>query len=186
MRTYELILVFDSGLEIEQIETELKKIQEIITRDKGLIRVWERWGKRRLAYEIRRRQYGYYSLVVFDVEAELVRELERTIRLTSSILRHLITIGDASRVPEVDEESVTTLGAARTGSGEDESESADEQSSSKDSKDSESTDKTASDEASKPDETKESDEAQATSEESQDEDSDAEAPAKDKKTEDVA
>jgi small subunit ribosomal protein S6 len=175
MRTYELVLVFDSGLEIEQIESELKKIQEIITRESGQIRVWERWGKRRLAYEIRRRQYGYYSLVVFDVEAKLVRELERNIRLTTSILRHLITIVDPSRVPEVDEESVTTLGAARTGApGETAEEGAAVPAVVGSATDEEAI------------ESSEVSDAEAPEAESPVEDSDEDAPAKDKKTEDVA
>jgi small subunit ribosomal protein S6 len=115
MRTYELIIVFDSSVEIEQIESDLKRFQEIMTRDKGLVRLWERWGKQRLAYEIRRRQYGYYTLVVFDTDPSFVAELDRLIRLTPTILRHLITVVDPVRVPEIDEESVKTLGAARPG-----------------------------------------------------------------------
>jgi len=111
MRTYELIVVFDSSLEIEQIESELRKLQNLITRGEGLVRKWERWGKRRLAYEIRRRQYGYYVLVVFDVEAALVAELNRVIRLSPTVMRHLVTVVDPPRVPEIDEESVRSLGA---------------------------------------------------------------------------
>jgi small subunit ribosomal protein S6 len=115
MRTYELVLVFDSGLEVEQIETDLKRFKEIMTSEGGFIRVWERWGKQRLAYEIRRRQYGYYTLVIFDTAPSVINELERIIRLTPTILRHLITVVDPSRAPEIDQESVETLGAARPG-----------------------------------------------------------------------
>jgi small subunit ribosomal protein S6 len=115
MRTYELIIVFDSSVEIEQIESDLKRFQEIMIRENGFVRLWERWGKQRLAYEIRRRQYGYYTLVVFDTDPSLISELDRLIRLTPTILRHLITVVDPVRVPEIDEESVKTLGAARPG-----------------------------------------------------------------------
>ena len=115
MRTYELVLVFDSGLEVEQIETDLKRFKDIMTTEGGFIRVWERWGKQRLAYEIRRRQYGYYTLVIFDTAPSVINELERIIRLTPTILRHLITVVDPSRAPEIDQESVETLGAARPG-----------------------------------------------------------------------
>ncbi|MBU0691283.1 30S ribosomal protein S6 [bacterium] len=115
MRTYELVLVFDSSLEIEQIETDLKRFKDIMTSESGFIRVWERWGKQRLAYEIRRRQYGYYTLVIFDTAPSVIAELERIIRLTPTILRYLITVVDPIRAPEIDEESVETLGAARPG-----------------------------------------------------------------------
>ncbi len=110
MRTYELVLVFDPALEVEQIETDLQKWNEFITQN-GLPRRWERWGKRRLAYELKGRQYGYYVLAVFDLNNERAAELERSVRLNMSVVRHLITMVDPSRVPEVDEESVRNLGA---------------------------------------------------------------------------
>lgn len=111
MRTYELVLVFDPALEMEQIDQDLRKLSELIAAD-GAIRLWERWGKRRLAYEVAGRQYGYYVLSVFDSNPAAVAELDRAIRLNTSIIRHLITVLDAKRVPETDQESVRTLGAA--------------------------------------------------------------------------
>ncbi len=111
MRSYELVLVFDPGLEVEVIETDLRKLTEMIAAN-GLMRRWERWGKRRLSYEIRGRQYGYYVLAVFDTEAAMVAELDRTVRINSSVIRHLITLVEPKRVPETDLESIRTLGAA--------------------------------------------------------------------------
>ena len=111
MRTYELVLVFDPALEMEQIDQDLRRLSELISAA-GAIRLWERWGKRRLAYEIAGRQYGYYVLSVFDSNTLAVAELDRSIRLNTAIVRHLLTVVDAKRVPETDLESVRTLGAA--------------------------------------------------------------------------
>jgi small subunit ribosomal protein S6 len=111
MRTYELILVFDPSLEVEQVENDLRKLNDMIGNG-GLVRRWERWGKRRLAYEIKGRQYGYYVVTAFDAEAKPVAEIERSVRLNVAIIRHLVTLVDPKRVPEVDAESVRTLGAA--------------------------------------------------------------------------
>jgi small subunit ribosomal protein S6 len=111
MRSYELVLVFDPGLEIEVIETDLRKLNELVSAN-GMMRRWERWGKRRLAYEIRGRQYGYYVLAVFDSEPSMVAELDRIVRINATVIRHLITAVDPRRVPEVDAESIRTLGAA--------------------------------------------------------------------------
>jgi small subunit ribosomal protein S6 len=111
MRTYELVLVFDPGLEVEVIETDLRKLSDMISAN-GMMRRWERWGKRRLSYEIRGRQYGYYVLAVFDTEAPMVAELDRTVRINSAVIRHLITLVEPKRVPEADLESIRTLGAA--------------------------------------------------------------------------
>ena len=110
MRTYELVLIFDPSLEMEQIENDLQRLNEMITAN-GLSRKWERWGKRRLAYEIKGRQYGYYAIVTFDMSNAHVGELERSVRLNTNVIRHLVTLLEASRVPEVDEESVRNLGA---------------------------------------------------------------------------
>lgn len=109
-RTYELVLILDPSLEIEQTETELRRYQDMMAAG-GLARRWERWGKRRLAYEIRGKQYGFYALAIFDLKPELVAELDRQIRLNTNIIRHLLTTVDPSRVPEVDAEAVRTLGA---------------------------------------------------------------------------
>ena len=111
MRTYELVLVYEPALEVEQVDTDLRRLNDVVANG-GLSRKWERWGKRRLAFEIKGRQYGYYVLTVFDAEPAVMAELERTVRINPLVIRHLITVVDPKRVPEVDLESVRTLGAA--------------------------------------------------------------------------
>jgi small subunit ribosomal protein S6 len=111
MRTYELVLVYDPALEVEQVETDLRKLNDTIAAD-GLVRKWERWGKRRLSFEIKGRQYGYYVLTVFDSEPKSISELERSVRINPLVIRHLVTVVDPKRAPETDAESVRTLGAA--------------------------------------------------------------------------
>lgn len=111
MRTYELVLVFDPALEVEQIDGDLRKLSDYLAAH-GTVRRWERWGKRRLGYEIKGRQYGYYVLTVFDSDAAAIAELDRSVRIMTAVVRHLITMVDPPRVPEVDAESVRTLGAS--------------------------------------------------------------------------
>jgi small subunit ribosomal protein S6 len=111
MRTYELVMVYEPGLEVEQVEADLRKLNDTLAAS-GLVRRWERWGKRRLTYEIKGRQYGYYVLAVFDSEPSAAAELERGVRINPLIIRHLVTVVDPRRVPEPDPESVRTLGAA--------------------------------------------------------------------------
>jgi len=111
MRTYELVLVFNPALEVEQIDLDLRKISDLLG-GAGNVRRWERWGKRRLAYEIAGNQYGYYVLSVFDAEPKTVTEVDRAVRINAAVIRHLVTQVDPKRVPEPDPESVRTLGAA--------------------------------------------------------------------------
>ena len=113
MKTYELIFVFDSALEMGQIESEMQKVRDGVLAAAGTLRKWERWGKRRLTYEIRGKQYGYYVLVVFDLEPQKTAEMDRSLRHNPNVIRHLITVVEPKRVPEVDAEAVKTLGATQ-------------------------------------------------------------------------
>jgi small subunit ribosomal protein S6 len=101
-RTYECVLVLDPGLDAEKITGQLERFQEQILHHGGLIRKWDRWGKKRLAYEIEGKQYGYYVVVVFDVDPAAVKPLERYARLNQLILRHLIVLVEPRRIPEIE------------------------------------------------------------------------------------
>ncbi|MCC6477408.1 30S ribosomal protein S6 [bacterium] len=111
MATYEQVAVFDTNLENELIEGDIRKIHDYVVNNGGQFRRWERWGKRRLAYEIAHRQYGYYVLAIYDLDSKATKELDRMLRITPSLIRFLITRVEDSRIPEIDAESVATLGA---------------------------------------------------------------------------
>ena len=101
-RTYECVLVLDPSLDADRTTEQLKKFQEQISGLNGEIRRWDRWGKKRLAYEIQRKQYGYYAVVTFDGESTVVKSLDRYIRLNQYILRHMIVVMEPRQVPPVD------------------------------------------------------------------------------------
>jgi small subunit ribosomal protein S6 len=102
MRTYEGVLILDSGLDAEKIREQLEKFHEQILHAGGLIRKWDSWGKRRMTFEIQHKQYGFYAIVVFDVEPSTVKALNRYLRLTPYILRHLIVSVAPHRVPPIE------------------------------------------------------------------------------------
>ena len=89
MKTYETIVVIDSLLKNEEIDEIINKVERVISNNGGKIVSNERWGKKRLAYEIKRRQYGYYVEIVFEAPPNLIRILEREYRLEENILRYL-------------------------------------------------------------------------------------------------
>lgn len=88
MRKYETIFVIDSLLKSEEIENNINKYERFISANGGHIEEIERWGKKRLAYEVKRRQYGYYVLIRFDGLPGMIKPLEREYRLNESLLRY--------------------------------------------------------------------------------------------------
>lgn len=89
MALYETTIVIDSFLKDEDLNNLSNKIQTFITNNGGKIRQVEEWGKRRLAYEINRKQYGNYLHILFEGPSTLPLLLEREYRLQESILRFL-------------------------------------------------------------------------------------------------
>ncbi|MBI3988013.1 MAG: 30S ribosomal protein S6 [candidate division NC10 bacterium] len=90
MRLYEFVFILDPALAEEAVETELKAAQDVIAREGGEVLEVQRWGKKRLAYEIKRRKEGYYALIRFTGDAKLINEQERHIKLNEAVLRHLV------------------------------------------------------------------------------------------------
>ena len=90
MRRYETIVIFDPYQSTEVFEKHISKIEQLIKSHDGSVFETENWGKRHLAYEIKKKQQGIY--VQFNFEADstvLVKELEREFRLNESVLRYL-------------------------------------------------------------------------------------------------
>lgn len=102
MRLYELTVIIDSSLDESAIQTEIEKIESRITDSGGKIHRLDRWGIKRLAYEIKKRTQGYYVFFLFEADPGLTREIEKNLRLSDSILRYL-TIVSPAEVPVAEE-----------------------------------------------------------------------------------
>lgn len=89
MRLYETTIVIDSQLKPTEIEDTIKKISNFIMNHDGEIVKQEEWGKRRLAYEISKKQYGYYVHFRFQAPEQLIGLLQREYRLSETVLRYL-------------------------------------------------------------------------------------------------
>jgi len=97
MRPYEVMLIFDAGLEEETIRAAIDRFAEFIRSRGGNPGRVDRWGKRRFAYELRHRWEGYYVLMEFTAEVELEEELHRMLSLADEVVRHkVVRIPDAA------------------------------------------------------------------------------------------
>jgi small subunit ribosomal protein S6 len=89
-RVYELVIIFDPGLEDEKIEGKVKKLEERLTAGGGRIEEILRWGKRRLAFAIKKKESGNYRVLKFVSMPGQLEDLERALKLDEEVLRHLI------------------------------------------------------------------------------------------------
>lgn len=94
MRKYEIMYIVETSNE-ELIETIVTKFDKLLVDNGATIEKTDRWGKRRLAYEINDLKDGYYVLTTFEAEATVVQELDRVMRITDGILRHMIVKQEA-------------------------------------------------------------------------------------------
>lgn len=96
MRPYETLFILKPDLEEEAITAAIERLTELIQNNKGTVEQVNRWGKKRLAYEIQEYREGYYTLVLFQGEPETAKELDRVMRLSDEVIRHVIVRRDAA------------------------------------------------------------------------------------------
>lgn len=87
MRQYEIMIIVDPEVDDRQVATTLERFLAVITNDKGTIDNVDVWGRRRLAYEIKKRPEGVYVVVTFAAEPATAKELDRQLGLSEQILR---------------------------------------------------------------------------------------------------
>lgn len=92
MRRYELMLLLRPDLEDDALQSAVEKVTRAIVNAGGSLTKVSPWGKRRLAYEIKRYRDASYFLIHFDIEPAAIRELERGMLISEEILRHLVTV----------------------------------------------------------------------------------------------
>jgi len=90
MRPYEVMIIFDAGLEEENIRAVLDRTSDALKSRGGTVVRIDRWGRRRFAYELKHRLEGYYVLVEASAEPEAVAEADRVLSLADEVVRHKV------------------------------------------------------------------------------------------------
>src|SRR2546429_6851299 len=94
-RRYETVYIFDPALEEPAINEKLEKFHAQLTRDgKGTVANVAHWGKRTLAYPIKKKDSGAYVVAQFEAAAELLPEYERAVKLDEGVLRYLVVVSE--------------------------------------------------------------------------------------------
>jgi small subunit ribosomal protein S6 len=91
LRKYELLFITNAEYDEEKVASVIQRYQDVITHGNGIVKTSEKWGKRRLAYEINDLRDGLYVLMTFDAEREVSAEIDRLMKIDQDVLRHMIT-----------------------------------------------------------------------------------------------
>ena len=89
-RQYELVYILPPETTEEQVGELHEQLLAVVSRMHGQIEKTENWGRRRLAYEIAHHKEGVYVLEVINGSGELMKELDRRLRVMDQVVRHLV------------------------------------------------------------------------------------------------
>ena len=97
-RQYELIYVLKPDAPEDEVNSLHGQVADVVGRMGGKIEKTDQWGRRKLAYEIGHHKEGFYVLELIAGSGELMKELDRRLKVTEGLLRHLIVRVDESTV----------------------------------------------------------------------------------------
>lgn len=120
-RKYEIVYIFDSALEEAQINEKLERFHGQLKSPEAPepVSAMSHWGKRTLAFPIKRKDIGYYVVAQCETQPNLLGEFERLVKLDESVIRHLVVVNDGLAVEPV-------AATSRPASGDDQDEEDDE------------------------------------------------------------
>ena len=94
MRNYEGVFIINPELSKENANGVVTQIQELVSTNGGRVDGIQQWGKKRLAYKIKKRQEGNYVIMNFQLDSNQAKKLEQGLRLNDHILRYLLVNKD--------------------------------------------------------------------------------------------
>ncbi len=91
MRLYELLFITKPDYDDERVASVISRYTDLITNANGIIESAEKWGKRRLAYEIDDMREGVYVQIDFQAESVVIAELDRLMKIDQDVMRHMVS-----------------------------------------------------------------------------------------------
>ena len=114
MQRYEVIAIVLANVSDEDITALIERSQTIITDRKGVVAKIDKWGKRRLAYEINKQKDGYYFLIDFAGDGPIVAEIERNYKIDDRILKFMTVKKEGESTREGIEKEIADAEVKRT------------------------------------------------------------------------
>src|SRR5574337_1657841 len=94
---YEVIMILDPGLTEDGVEAEIGGVRAVVAKTGGQVPEVQKWGKKRLAYEVKKRREGQYVLMKVDSTGGVVADIERHFRITEAILKGTVVRAEEPR-----------------------------------------------------------------------------------------
>lgn len=88
MRAYEMMVIYDGDLDDAGIQNSLNRIGELVTAGNGRVASTDRWGRRKFAYTMKKKNEGYYVVLEIVTESNGLGEIERMLRIADGVIRH--------------------------------------------------------------------------------------------------
>jgi small subunit ribosomal protein S6 len=88
LRAYESLVIFDPSCSKEDIEQEITKITDIIEGEKGKILEINRWGKKKLAYMVKKKKSGFFVIFQFSLSPHKIKRFKDYFKFNNLVLRH--------------------------------------------------------------------------------------------------
>ena len=86
-----MLYIIDASLTDEAKDSIIKKFEDLVTGNGGVIEATDRWGVKKLQYPINYKSEGFYVLMTFEAQKTLVEEIKRIAGITDGVIRRLIT-----------------------------------------------------------------------------------------------
>jgi small subunit ribosomal protein S6 len=96
-RQYELVYILPPDTTEQQVTELHTQVEAVVSRMDGKIEKTENWGRRKLAYEISHQKEGVYVLQVINGSGELMKELDRRLKVMDQVIRHLVVRVDQEK-----------------------------------------------------------------------------------------
>jgi small subunit ribosomal protein S6 len=101
MNQYEIAVLYHPDLEID-LEKATGKVEKIFTDNGGKVVNQDNWGKRKLAYPIKKNEHAVYVFYTVEFPAQSVRKVEATLNITDEVIRFLITRPDLKAIAKAE------------------------------------------------------------------------------------
>ena len=109
INVYESAVMINAALDDELIDSIISRIKETIINNGGEIREIENWGRKRLAYMVKKSKIGYYAIFRFTAPSKIIAKLERFFSLDEQILRYLTIKLDSDAIEYLEKNKIVPM-----------------------------------------------------------------------------